>query len=144
LSKVAGRKRWVTRSEDETEAVGIGLVRDFGPLATFLIAGPLGAGKTVVVRGMAFALGVPRREVQSPTYTLIHEHEGSHGRLVHVDLYRLRPADVATLGLDELLAAPGIKAVEWPDRLPFALPGAYTLDLRPRGDGRREIVLTPP
>lgn len=137
------KKKWTTSSEEETEAVGAGIVRDFAHLdPIFLLHGELGTGKTVLVRGMGFALGIHRRELQSPTYNLIHEHQGRSGRLVHVDLYRLEPAALDGLGLDELLYGPGIKAVEWADRLPERPAGAYEVEIRRRPGGRREIVLS--
>lgn len=140
------RKKWTTTSEEETEAVGAGLVRDFARLhPVFLLHGELGSGKTVLVRGMGYALGIARRELQSPTYNLIHEHQGRGGRLVHVDLYRLEPdasAALAGLGLDELLAGPGVKAVEWAERLAEKPAGAYDLEIRQKPGGRREILLT--
>jgi tRNA threonylcarbamoyladenosine biosynthesis protein TsaE len=104
-----------------------------------LLSGDLGAGKTVLARGVAAGLGVPPEEVQSPTYTLVREHRAPSGqRLVHLDLYRLDPEEVAELGLDEVLAAPGVKVVEWAERLAFAPPGALALELV-RGAGGREI-----
>jgi tRNA threonylcarbamoyladenosine biosynthesis protein TsaE len=84
----------------------------------------------VLARGIGEGLGIASREVQSPTFTIIREHQGSGGRLVHVDLYRLTPEETAGLGLDELLAGPGVKVVEWAERLPFAVPGARWLRLR--------------
>ena len=89
------------------------------------------------------ALGLRAREVQSPTFTLIREHQGSGGRLVHVDLYRLEPGETAALGLEELLAGPGVKVVEWAERLPFAVAGARALRLARVSEAegeRREIV----
>ena len=63
------------------------------------------------------------------------------GRLVHVDLYRLAPEETGALGLEELLAGPGIKVVEWAERLPFAVPGARALRLSRTADGEgREVV----
>ncbi len=129
-----------TRSEAETEALGEQLAA--GGDALILLEGDLGSGKTVLVRGLARALGIDPREIQSPTYTLIHEHEGPGGRLVHVDLYRLEPAELASLGLDELLTGEGIKAVEWADRLTAAwgeIPGAVRVRLRRVGAGQREV-----
>lgn len=93
----------------------------------------------MLVRGIAAALGVDRAAVRSPTYTLIDEHRGRAGRLVHVDLYRLDPEEVETLGLDEILAGEGVKAIEWPERLSAAVPGAVAVTLRRRPDGGREI-----
>ena len=135
-------KVWHAGSEAETEAVGEYLVSEYLQHgATLLLEGDLGAGKTVLVRGMARALGIDRREVQSPTFTLIHEHEGDRGRLVHVDLYRLDPAELDSLGLDEMLAGPGFKAIEWAERLPWPIPGSRRLRIEVLTDGRRRLEL---
>jgi len=126
-------------SEAETEAAGEAIAGELGGRGTVLLEGDLGSGKTVLVRGLARALGIEPREVVSPTYTLIHEHEGSGGRLVHVDLYRLEPEEVATLGLDELLDASTLAAIEWAERLPGA-PEGLKVTIRRIGDDAREIV----
>lgn len=136
-------RSWRSSSEEDTEKAGEELARAVGGDATILLLGDLGSGKTVLVRGLASALGVDRREIQSPTYTLIHEHEGESGRLVHVDLYRLEPAEVESLGLEELLAGPGIKAIEWADRLPDIPSGAVRVTVRRIDEERREIHATP-
>ncbi len=134
-------RRWVTRTEEETLALGRELARELAPDGVLLLSGDLGAGKTVLARGIGEALGLGSREVQSPTYTLIREHQGSGGRLVHVDLYRLAPEEAAALGLEELLAGPGVKVVEWAERLPFAVAGARALRLARTAEGEgREIV----
>jgi tRNA threonylcarbamoyladenosine biosynthesis protein TsaE len=134
---------WVTHSEEETRALGRTLARELAPDGVLLLSGDLGSGKTVLARGIGEGLGIDPREVQSPTFTLIREHEGNGGRLVHVDLYRLEPAQTAALGLEELLAGPGVKVVEWAERLPFAMPGARWLLFKRLQDGEgREIVET--
>ena len=138
---------WRSRSEAETEAVGARLAEALSPDGTMLLRGDLGSGKTVLVRGMAVPLGIDRQEIQSPTYTLVHEHHGTGGRLVHVDLYRLEPETEdpeawTSLGLDELLTGPGIKAIEWPERLGSPPRGAVWVTLRTLEDGEREIVCT--
>jgi tRNA threonylcarbamoyladenosine biosynthesis protein TsaE len=136
-------RRWTTRSEAETLALGRELGRELAPDGVLLLSGDLGAGKTVLTRGIGEALGVGPREVQSPTFTLIREHRGSGGRLVHVDLYRLAPEETAALGLEELLAGPGVKVIEWAERLPFEVPGARVLRLARTAEGEgREIVET--
>lgn len=114
----AGPRRWVTRGEAETEGLGAALAAELAPDGVLLLSGDLGSGKTVLARGVASALGIDPRQVLSPTYNLIREHRGAGGSLVHVDLYRLRPEEAAGLGLDELLAGPGVKVVEWAERLP--------------------------
>jgi tRNA threonylcarbamoyladenosine biosynthesis protein TsaE len=136
-------RRWVTHSEAETLALGREIGRELAPDGVLLLSGDLGAGKTVLARGIGEALGIAAREVQSPTFTIIREHRGSGGRLVHVDLYRLAPEDTAALGLEELLAGPGVKVIEWAERLPFEVPGARVLHLARTVEGEgREIVET--
>ena len=125
---------------EETRRVGRELAVELVPDGLLLLAGDLAAGKTVLAQGVAEGLGIPAREVQSPTYTLVREHEGPGGLLVHVDLYRLAPEEVAAVGLEEILAGPGVKVVEWAERLPFEVPGACRLRITARGDEDREIV----
>jgi len=133
-------KRWTTESEEQTRALGASLGGRLAPDGVLLLAGDLGAGKTVLTQGVATGLGIDPREVVSPSFTLIREHEGAAGILVHIDLYRLEADDVSSLALDELLAGPGIKVVEWAERLPFAVPEAMCLELRRTGrEDQREI-----
>ncbi len=133
-------KRWTTESEEQTRALGASLGGQLAPDGVLLLAGDLGAGKTVLTQGVATGLGIDPREVVSPTFTLIREYEGAAGILVHVDLYRLEADDVSSLALDELLAGPGIKVVEWAERLPFVIPEAVCLELLRTGlENQREI-----
>ncbi|HEX2163650.1 MAG TPA: tRNA (adenosine(37)-N6)-threonylcarbamoyltransferase complex ATPase subunit type 1 TsaE [Thermoanaerobaculia bacterium] len=128
-----------TAGEDETVALGRRLAARLVPDGVLLLSGDLGAGKTVLARGVAAGLGLPPDEVQSPTYTLVREHRAPSGqRLVHLDLYRLEPEEAAELGLDETFAAPGVKVVEWAERLVAPPPGALALELV-RVPGGREV-----
>jgi len=107
-----------TASESETAHVGRGLAGTLGPGDVVLLYGDLGAGKTAFVKGLAEGLGVAPDEVSSPTFTLIHEYRGGRLTLFHVDLYRLDdPREVLDLGLDEI-AADGVLAIEWAEKLP--------------------------
>jgi tRNA threonylcarbamoyladenosine biosynthesis protein TsaE len=138
-------RTWRTATEAETEALGASLAPELAPDGVLFLSGDLGSGKTVLTRGLARGLGIGPREVQSPTFTLIREHVSLHARLIHVDLYRLEPEDADALGLDELLAGPGVKVVEWAERLPEALrtEANLALELR-RIEGGREIREVPP
>jgi tRNA threonylcarbamoyladenosine biosynthesis protein TsaE len=136
-------RRWVSQGEEETLRLGADLAAELAPDGILLLSGELGSGKTVLARGVAQGLGIDPREVQSPTFNLIREHRGGGGTLVHVDLYRLDPAAAAGLGLEELLAAPGVKVVEWAERLPFPVPAALALRLRRLPEGGREIAEIP-
>lgn len=132
--------RWVSSSPEETEAIGRELGTRVQPNGVLLLSGDLGAGKTVLVRGLADALGIDAAEIQSPTFTLMRSHQGEGGSLLHVDLYRLEPEEVAELGLEEALYGPGVKVVEWAERLPYEVPGAIRVTLRrSAGAGEREI-----
>jgi len=104
-----------THSELETEEAGREFARSLAVGAVVLLSGPLGAGKTAFVRGMARGLGCNPGDVSSPTFTILHEYRGPHVLLFHADLYRLSVREVDELGLDDV-AAEGILVVEWPDR----------------------------
>jgi tRNA threonylcarbamoyladenosine biosynthesis protein TsaE len=135
-------RRWLSQGEDETLRLGAALAAELAPDGVLLLSGELGSGKTVLARGVAQGLGIDPREVSSPTFNLIREHRSGGGTLIHVDLYRLEPAEAASLGLEELLAGPGIKVVEWAERLQFPVPAALALRLArlPGPEDRREIL----
>jgi tRNA threonylcarbamoyladenosine biosynthesis protein TsaE len=82
------------------------------------LVGDLGAGKTLLVQGLALGLGVPADvRVTSPTFALVNEYGGGRLPVVHVDLYRLEAeSELEHIGLDELLEGEGISAVEWCER----------------------------
>lgn len=131
---------WHSADEAETRDLGESLAGELAPAGTLLLSGDLGSGKTVLAQGVARGLGIDPREVHSPSFTLIREHRGTGGGLIHVDLYRLEPEEAWGLGLEESLARPGVKVVEWAERLPFEVAGALRLRLRRAADGRREIL----
>lgn len=133
-------REWSSRSEQDTIEIGRSLVADLTPDGTLLLEGDLGAGKTVLARGVAIGLGIAEREIQSPTFTLIREHQGSEGRLVHVDLYRLDPSQVDDLGLEEILLGSGVKVVEWSERISFPLPKAIRLQMLVIDGGRTRSI----
>jgi tRNA threonylcarbamoyladenosine biosynthesis protein TsaE len=113
----------VTRSPAETEALGKRLGRLLSGGEVLALVGPLGAGKTVFVRGLARALGASSGEVASPTYVLERVYPG---RLLlrHLDAYRLSgPGEFEAADLGSGLGAAGsVAVVEWADRVAGALP----------------------
>ena len=109
-----------------------------------LLSGDLGAGKTAFVRGLAEGLGIDPDEVTSPTFTLVHEYRGGRLPLIHVDLYRLDRADLDEIGLDQDLAATGVVAVEWAERMARPIPGAIAVTIADRGGDERSIAITRP
>lgn len=123
------RAIYYSDSEIETRAVGEALAGSLVPDGVLLLNGDLGSGKTVLTQGLAVGLGIDQTQVLSPTFTLIREHQGAAGKLIHVDLYRLEGQELEALGLWEVLAGPGVKAVEWSERLSFEIPGAICVTL---------------
>jgi len=130
-------KHFETHSEDETIALGRRLARELPSRAVVLLIGNLGAGKTTLAKGIVSGLGAADPDdVVSPTFTLVHEYGG--GRVYHVDLYRLdTPAQVATLGLDEIFERDAMVLIEWGERFPQLMPPeAIRIQLRGSGDNR--------
>ena len=137
-------ERHLSSAVEETRALGRALAHRLPADATLLLYGDLGTGKTVLTQGLGEGLGLDPETVLSPSYTLINEYDGGERRLVHVDLYRLEPEDLAALGLEEMLGGPGLKVVEGAERIDFPVPGAWRLRLRPgAGSGDRILELEP-
>jgi tRNA threonylcarbamoyladenosine biosynthesis protein TsaE len=107
----------------ETEAFGRRLAELLFPGAVIALIGPLGAGKTHLVRAIAAGLGVARpNQVTSPTFVLIQEYEGRLP-IYHFDAYRLNTeAEFADLGVHEYFQGNGVCLVEWADKVPGCLP----------------------
>ena len=133
-----------TGSEDETRRVGGELAARVAPHGALLLYGDLGVGKTVLAQGVGEALGIARAEVQSPTFSIVHEYHGSGGTLLHVDLYRLDAEEVLAVGIEETLDRPALKVVEWADRLPFEVPAGLVVRLRRLESGEHELEVASP
>ncbi|SHF44695.1 tRNA threonylcarbamoyladenosine biosynthesis protein TsaE [Desulfofundulus australicus DSM 11792] len=112
---------WQTRSAGETEELGRLLASLLQPGDVLCLHGELGAGKTVLARGIARGLGVAG-PVTSPTFTLINEYSGRLP-LYHMDVYRLEgPGDMADLGYEDYFYGSGVTLVEWAGRVKEILP----------------------
>lgn len=115
------RLHTVTRSADETHALGrrIGAVLRAGDVV--VLDGELGTGKTVFAKGLAVALGITE-PVVSPTFTVVREYDAPLP-LVHVDVYRLdHLQELHDLGFDDLIGSEAVTVVEWGDRVSALLP----------------------
>ncbi len=129
-------------SPEATRAIGERIGAALAPGTIVLLRGPLGAGKTVLAKGIARGLGV-EDEIISPTYTIVADYPGRIP-LAHVDLYRVEGAtQIAGLGLDDLLAGPGVTVVEWGEKLEATLLDreAVRVTISLEADGGRRIVV---
>ena len=121
-------RRFQTKSSSETIDAGRQIAQLLTPPKFLILRGELGTGKTTLVKGIADALdAADPDEVLSPTFTLIHEYEGTlkaHGKerevdLYHLDLYRIEgERQLESLGLDELATGNAIVLVEWGEKFP--------------------------
>jgi tRNA threonylcarbamoyladenosine biosynthesis protein TsaE len=134
-----------SRSADETRRIGraLGGAAEVGDV--LLLEGPFGAGKTVLVQGLAAGLGVADA-ITSPSFVLVVPHRGRLP-LFHVDLYRLggRLDDEMLETLADSEAAGGVCAIEWPEALPPELRvGATRIRLVTLDEQARELTIDSP
>ena len=90
-----------------------------------LLSGSLGAGKTVLAKGIAGGLGINKNDVLSPTFVILRLYQGKY-LLQHFDFYRLKTQqDLLALGAQEYLYSDAVTLIEWPERLKFLLPKEF-------------------
>src|SRR5580693_4602536 len=146
-------RRFVSNSSRETIAIGGEIAQLLSSPMLLFLRGDLGAGKTTLVKGIAEALdAADPDEVTSPTFTLIHEYEGTRtldGRkepvvLYHLDLYRIQnERQLDSLGLEELSTPDSIVLVEWGEQFPSVMRRSNgEIEMRATGGDTRSITLT--
>jgi tRNA threonylcarbamoyladenosine biosynthesis protein TsaE len=138
--------QWTTHSADETLEIGKKLGEQLSGGEILLLSGPLGAGKTVFVKGLAVGLGVDPEEVTSPSFTLVNPYIG---RLpfYHIDLYRLDEGAGAAhaVDLDEILRdESAVTVIEWAERMGnYPLPNNIVrISISGDGEEPRIILVT--
>ena len=134
----------VSRSPEETRAIGARLAARLGPGAVVGCIGELGAGKTCFLQGLAAGLGVTS-EVTSPTFVLVNCYRGRLP-VYHLDAYRTESlSEVLDLGVEEMFHGDGVTMIEWADKLLPLLPAdAIIVGISGLGDEPREIVIEGP
>ena len=132
---------FITRSEGETMAFAAKLAPMLAAGDTVLLEGDLGAGKSVLARGIARGMGV-EGPMPSPTFTLMIPYAAGGRKLYHFDLYRLNdPEEYYAAGLDEFVGGDGIAVVEWPGMAELDPEPALHIHLE-RGAGDETRVIT--
>lgn len=138
-----------TSSAEETINAGREIAKLLTPPKFIILRGDLGAGKTTLVKGVAEALdAADADEVTSPTFTLIHEYEGTRNnqpvKLYHIDLYRIESErQLETLGLDEVCGVDCITLVEWGEKFPSVVKRSNgEIVMTSTGGDSRKITMT--
>lgn len=113
--------RFVSKSAEETERLGKELGEKLKKGQVVSLRGSLGAGKTVLAKGIAKALGI-NEAIVSPTFTIVQEYHGKE-KLYHLDIYRLSGDDeFESMGGEEFLYPDGITLIEWSEKIEDMLP----------------------
>ena len=136
------KKAFTTNSPEETKCLGkkIGKLLKAGNVVALI--GNLGAGKTVIAKGLCSGLGVKEDYITSPTYTIINQYDGKIP-VYHIDLYRLKDSsELYNLGWDEYIYGHGVCVVEWADKAGEMLSEEYLMiNIDVTGEKRRKITL---
>lgn len=131
-----------SHSVDETLQIAKSLATHLQGGEVITLTGDLGAGKTSFTQGLAKGLGV-QRYVNSPTFTLIKEYQGTSLALYHMDVYRLDD-EFEELGFDEYFYGSGVCVIEWPQMIQGQLPqDRIDITIVKKGDEAREFTLEP-
>jgi tRNA threonylcarbamoyladenosine biosynthesis protein TsaE len=133
----------VSASVDDTDRLGRAIGRSLHGGETLALVGTLGAGKTVMVRGIASGLGAAQEAVSSPTFVLIHEYRGRLP-LAHVDLYRIGSLhELESTGVVGYFAGTTVTAIEWANKaLPWLPNDRLEIELHHLTAESRRIRLT--
>lgn len=136
---------FVSNNEQETFDLGVRIGEQLRGGEILLLNGSLGAGKTVLAKGIAHALDVDEDDVSSPSFTLVNPYQGRL-LLYHIDLYRLDEGASAAhaVDLDELLSdEEAVTIIEWAERMgKYPLPpAAWSISITGDGDAPRKISI---
>ena len=115
----------LSTSVSETLRIGRLLAQKLSGGEIILLSGSLGAGKTVLAKGIAQGLGIDKYNVVSPTFVFLRVYKGKHF-LNHFDFYRIKShKEILALGYEEYFYSEAITVIEWPERLKFLLPKEF-------------------
>jgi tRNA threonylcarbamoyladenosine biosynthesis protein TsaE len=108
--------------------------------ATLCFFGDLAAGKTTFIKGLAAYYEIPPEKVTSPTFVYLNIYKGKNS-VYHFDLWRLKDSDeFLSLGFDEFLEAPGLKCLEWSERIQPLLPAHVIKVTLAHGDDDERLI----
>jgi len=130
-----------SKSATDTKRIGRSLSKCLNEGDVVLLAGPLGVGKTVFIKGALGGLGIKEDQVVSPSFTIIREYKKKTLNFYHLDLYRLRKAEeLLGLGYQDYCYQPdGITFIEWGQRIREMLPKFIQIDISFLSESKRQI-----
>ncbi len=133
----------VSTSPEETFRLGAQVGQLLLPGDVLNLNGSLGAGKTLLVKGIGTSLNIPQDFITSPTFTLINEYDGTYP-LYHFDVYRLEQgSELEDIGYEEYYYGSGITVVEWGNLFPNYLPDdRLDIVIERLGEQERKIEMT--
>jgi tRNA threonylcarbamoyladenosine biosynthesis protein TsaE len=115
----------LSRSVNQTLKTGKLLAQNLSGGEIILLSGSLGAGKTVLAKGIAQGLGIDKYNVVSPTFVFLRVYKGKYF-LNHFDFYRVSShKEILALGYEEYFYSDAVTVIEWPERLKFLLPKEF-------------------
>ncbi len=136
--------RLQSNGPEETFRYGLTLGRLLKNGDTVCLFGDLGSGKTIFVKGIASAFGIPDRDITSASFTIVAEYVGTKGGEIpfyHIDLYRIGNAgELDSIGIGEYIGGDGISVIEWAERI-GRIEGAIHVVFTIAGEKEREITI---
>lgn len=138
---------YLSASPEETTKLGEIVASILTKGSIVALTGPLGSGKTCLVKGIAAGLGI-KDEITSPTYTIISTYEGFIKKdcpvlVYHIDAFRLRGNDdFSAIGGEEIVFDNGISLIEWSDLIPsFISSDSFRINIKMEKDDKRQIEI---
>jgi len=127
LSNSSTSQKHLSTSPEATKKIAQNLLKTAKFSRFWCLEGTLGSGKTVFSKGLATALGIPEKEIKSPTYTFVREYKKGKLRFLHFDFYRIESVDdLMAHDVQEIFSDTNAWiVVEWPDRIKHLLPQKY-------------------
>jgi tRNA threonylcarbamoyladenosine biosynthesis protein TsaE len=139
------QQEFTTQSAEETIALGRKLAGEIKVPKIVVLRGELGAGKTSLVKGIVegFSAGISE-QVNSPTFTLVHEYRSAAIEIYHIDLYRVdKPRELETLGIDDLISSKSLLLIEWGEKFErFQRERDLEIAIESRGENERHITVS--
>jgi tRNA threonylcarbamoyladenosine biosynthesis protein TsaE len=116
---------------------------DLKPPKVILFDGPMGAGKTTLIKALCAEMGV-QGPTSSPTFALVNEYHGANGKIYHFDLHRLKTEEEALdFGIEEYFYSGNFCFVEWPEKIPSLIPdNHWRIAITPIAPDQRKLIVS--